>query len=206
MWFMPKARRDSRLSSRGGTQFPALRWDNLNNGAKVIVIDADANTFIMNVDPKRWHGTRAEGNLMSAPPALANVLRPHGEYAIIGPGGGVDVLRAVANGSPSVTGIEINPIIANTVMRDKYADYSQHLYQRPEVHIQVTDGRSFIRNAQTEFRCRSDDPGGYLASTAAGAFALSENSLYTVKHSRIFRALETGWNDCHYPLGIPPAP
>jgi hypothetical protein len=29
----------------------------------------------------------------------------------------VDVLRAVANGSPSVTGIEINPIIANTVMR-----------------------------------------------------------------------------------------
>ena len=37
---------------------------------------------------------------MSAPPALANVLRPHGDYAIIGPGGGVDVLRAVANGSP----------------------------------------------------------------------------------------------------------
>ncbi len=28
---------------------------------------------------------------MAAPPALANVLRPHGEFAIIGPGGGVDV-------------------------------------------------------------------------------------------------------------------
>ena len=50
---------------------------------------------------------------MAAPPALANVLRPHGDFAIIGPGGGVDVLRAVANGSPSVTGIEINPIIAD---------------------------------------------------------------------------------------------
>ena len=71
---------------------------------------------------------------MSAPPALANVLRPHGEFAIIGPGGGVDVLRAVANGSPSVTGIEINPIIANTIMRGRYADYSLHLYDRPDVH------------------------------------------------------------------------
>ena len=37
---------------------------------------------------------------MSGPPAVANVLRPHGDYAIIGPGGGVDVVRAVANGSP----------------------------------------------------------------------------------------------------------
>ena len=59
---------------------------------------------------------------MSAPPALANVLRPRGEFAIIGPGGGVDVLRAVANGSKDVTGIEINPIIANTVMRGNHAD------------------------------------------------------------------------------------
>jgi len=93
----------------------------------VIVIDADANTFIMNSDPKQWQGTEWQKNLMSAPPALVNVLRPHGEYAIIGPGGGVDVLRAVANGSPDVTGIEINPIIANTIMRDRYADYSYHL-------------------------------------------------------------------------------
>jgi hypothetical protein len=65
-------------------------------------------------------GTEWEKRLMSAPPALANVLRPHGDFAIIGPGGGVDVLRAVANGSPSVTGIEINPIIATHIMRGRY--------------------------------------------------------------------------------------
>jgi len=76
---------------------------------KAIVIDADASTSIMNCDVAHWHGTEWERDLMSAPPALANVLRPHGDFAIIGPGGGVDVLRAVANGSPSVTGIEINP-------------------------------------------------------------------------------------------------
>src|SRR5438309_7877798 len=149
--------------------------------AKVIVIDADANTFIMNSDPRQWQGAAWQKNLMSAPPAMVNVLRPHGEYAIIGPGGGVDVLRAVANGSPDVTGIEINPIIANTIMRDRYADYSYHLYQRPEVHIHVTDGRSFVRNAKQQYDVVQMTLVDTWASTAAGAFALSENSLYTVE-------------------------
>jgi len=84
--------------------------DNQGNHGKAIVIDADASTYVMNVDPHAWQGTDWQKNLMSSPPALANVLRPQGEFAIIGPGGGVDVLRALANGSPSVTGIEINPI------------------------------------------------------------------------------------------------
>jgi spermidine synthase len=152
--------------------------------AKAVVIDADASTFIMNADPKQWQGTEWQKNLMAAPPALANILRPRGEYAIIGPGGGVDVLRAVANGSPSVTGIEINPIIANTVMRGRYADYSYHLYERPEVHIQVTDGRAFVRNAKQNFDVIQMTLVDTWASTAAGAFALSENSLYTVEAFR----------------------
>ncbi len=154
--------------------------DSQGSSGKAIVIDADASTYIMNVDPHAWQGTDWQKNLMSAPPALANVLRPHGDYAIIGPGGGVDVLRAVANGSPSVTGIEINPIIANSIMRGRYADYSYHLYQRPGVEIHVTDGRSFVRNAKQNFDVVQMTLVDTWASTAAGAFALSENSLYTV--------------------------
>ncbi|HEX9111063.1 MAG TPA: hypothetical protein VF845_06255, partial [Terriglobales bacterium] len=146
--------------------------------AKAVVIDADASTYIMNTDPHHW-GPVWEKDLMSAPPALANVLRPHGTFAIIGPGGGVDVLRAVANGSPSVTGIEINPIIATTVMRERYADYAYHLYELPEVHIHVTDGRSFIRNSRVQYDVIQMTLVDTWASTAAGAFALSENSLYT---------------------------
>ena len=149
--------------------------------AKAIVIDADANTFIMNSDLAQWHGSDWEKNLMAAPPALANVLRPHGDYAIIGPGGGVDVLRAVANGSPSVTGIEINPIIADTIMRGRYAGYAYHLYERPNVHMHVTDGRSFIRNSKQQYDVVQMTLVDTWASTAAGAFALSENSLYTVE-------------------------
>ena len=148
-------------------------------GGKAVVIDADASTYVMNCDLRTWKGSEWERNLMSAPPALANVLRPHGEFAIIGPGGGVDVLRAIANGSPSVTGIEINPLIANAVMRGRYADYAYHLYERPEVHMHVTDGRSFIRNSREQYDVIQMTLVDTWASTAAGAFALSENSLYT---------------------------
>src|SRR5438132_440898 len=126
--------------------------------------------------------------LLSSPALLAPFGRsrswPEGDYAIIGPGGGVDVLRAVANGSRSVTGIEINPIIANTIMRGRYADYAQHLYERPDVYIHVTDGRSFIRNSKQLFDVVQMTLVDTWASTAAGAFALSENNLYTVEAFR----------------------
>jgi len=158
--------------------------DRQDNGGKAVVIDADASTYIMNADPAKWQGTVWERNLMSAPPAVANVLRPHGDYAIIGPGGGVDVLRAVANGSPSVTGIEINPVIATTIMRERYADYAYHLYERPNVHIHVRDGRSYLRSTQERFDVVQMTLVDTWASTAAGAFALSENNLYTIEAFR----------------------
>src|SRR5271168_3727297 len=178
-----------RFRDPGWVEF--ARWNALSRvevdrqgQAKAIVIDADASTYIMNCDLTHWHGSQWEHDLMSAPPALANALRPRGEFAIIGPGGGVDVLRAVANGSPSVTGIEINPIIADTIMRGRYADYAMHLYERPEVHIHVTDGRSYLRSTPQQFDVVQMTLVDTWASTAAGAFALSENNLYTVEAFR----------------------
>lgn len=158
--------------------------DRNHDGARVIVIDADANTFIMSADPGQLERSEWGGSVLGAAPGVVNALRPRGDYAIIGPGGGVDVLRAVANGSHSVTGIEINPIIANTIMRDRYADFAFHLYQRQDVHIHVADGRSFIRNAQTRYDVLQMTLVDTWASTAAGAFALSENSLYTTEAFR----------------------
>jgi spermidine synthase len=168
--------------------------------AKYIVIDADASTAIMNVDPAKWERDVVSGadpgswkaaspfnwkhDLMNAAPSLANVLRPRGDFAIIGPGGGVDVLRAVANGSQNVTGIEINPLIANTIMRHRYADYVYHLYQRPDVHLHVADGRSYLRSSRDKYDVVQMTLVDTWASTAAGAYALSENNLYTVEAFR----------------------
>jgi hypothetical protein len=169
-------------------------------GGRYVVIDADATTAIMNVDPARWaqpgsatptdtglpstSGFNWKKSLMSAAPSVANVLRPHGDFAIIGPGGGVDVMRAVANGSPSVTGIEINPAIANSVMRGYYADYAFHLYELPQVHIHVQDGRSYVRGSHDTYDVVQMTLVDTWASTAAGAFALSENNLYTIEAFR----------------------
>jgi spermidine synthase len=147
---------------------------------KVIVIDADAQSAIMNTDPHSWDAEYRK-NLMASAPAVANVLRPRGDYAIIGPGGGVDVLRAVANGSPSVTAIEINPLIANDIMRGQYADYAHHLYELPEVHLHVADGRSWIRGSKDKYDVIQMTLVDTWASTAAGAYSLSENNLYTVE-------------------------
>src|ERR1700730_18480540 len=70
--------------------------------ARAVVIDADASTYLMHVDPKKnWKGTEWEEHLMSAPPALANVLRAHGDYAIIGPGGGGGGVGGWAGGRPN---------------------------------------------------------------------------------------------------------
>ncbi len=167
------------------------RWNALSrvevdhqDAAKTVVIDADASTYIMNVEPEQVQGTPWERILQSRPPALVNVLRPRGDYAIIGPGGGIDVLSALAAGSPNVTGIEINPIIANTIMRGRYATYSKHLYQRPDVHLHVTDGRSYLRSTDQQFDVVQMTLVDTWASTAAGAFALSENNLYTVEAFR----------------------
>jgi spermidine synthase len=175
---------------------------NSQNGARYIVIDADATSAIMNTDPASWdqeHNPNPtpthtglpeqpsfnwKKSLMSAAPSVANVLRPHGTFAIIGPGGGVDVLRAVANGSPSVTGIEINPIIINDVMRGRYDAYSYHLYDLPQVHIHIQDGRSYVRNSKDHYDVLQMTLVDTWASTAAGAFALSENNLYTVQAFR----------------------
>ena len=178
--------------AKGMKRQPAeyARWNALSRvevdkfgTGKVIVIDADANTFLMNTDPHHWRDDYRR-NSMSAAPSVANILRPHGDFAIIGPGGGVDVLRAVANGSAKVTGIEINPIIADNIMRDRYADYSFHLYQIPEVHMNVSDGRSFIRDSHDQYDVVQMTLVDTWASTAAGAFALSENNLYTVEAFR----------------------
>ena len=174
--------------AKGAKREPPLfaKWNALSRievdqagDAKVIVIDADASTFIMHSEPHRWAWN--DEVLMGAPSAIANILRPRGDFAVIGPGGGVDVLRAVANGSRNVTGIEINPIIVDDIMRGRYRDYAYHLYDIPEVHIHVSDGRSFVRNTHDQYDVVQMTLVDTWASTAAGAFALSENNLYTVE-------------------------
>ena len=64
------------------------------------------------------------------------------------------------------------------------ADFSHHLYDLPQVHMNVSDGRSWVRGTHQQFDVLQMTLVDTWASTAAGAFALSENNLYTVEAFR----------------------
>ena len=147
-------------------------------GSAMIYIDADASTGIPSYDFAKL-SEKDRKDLFYQGPGLPYLLRPGAKTLVIGAGGGGDLARALASGSRDVTGVEINPIIANTIMRERFPDLSLHLYERPEVRIVVEDGRSFIRRTPERYQVLQATLVDTWASTAAGAFALSENNLYT---------------------------
>lgn len=142
-----------------------------------IKIDASAATQINSLQRLTPGGHAGEVT------ALAHAAFPEGaeRVLIIGPGGGRDVLHALAAGARRVTGVEINPIIAETIMRGRFAKESGRLYFDPRVRIVVDDGRSFVRRSDERFDVLQASLVDTFAATAAGAFALSENSLYTLE-------------------------
>lgn len=154
------------VSREGGTNLPN------------IVIDADAATGIAQFDFDKLDAAGRE-KLLEHGPGLPYRLRRGAKTLIIGPGGGWDVSRALASGSKDITGVEINPIIATTVMREKFPQLSHNLYLRPEIRIHVEDGRSFVRRTPEKYQVIQATLVDTWASTAAGAFSLSENNLYT---------------------------
>ncbi len=153
------------------------------NGTRMIVIDGDASTGIADKDIDNLSEEQRRGILREGP-GLPYSLKPGSKTLIIGPGGGWDVMRALVSGSKDVTGVEINKIIADTVMRDTdpathRSDWSRRIYFRPQVRIFVEDGRSFVRRSSEKYQILQATLVDTWASTAAGAFALTENNLYT---------------------------
>jgi hypothetical protein len=163
-----------------------VRWNpisriallNPNSSDPEIVIDADASTGIPTFDLD--HLTERErAKLLHEGPGFPYMLRPGAKTLVIGPGGGWDVARSLTGGSKDVTAVEINPIIARTIMQQRFPDLSHRLYFRPEVHLVIEDGRSFVRRSTEKYQVLQATLVDTWASTAAGAFALSENNLYT---------------------------
>jgi predicted membrane-bound spermidine synthase len=148
------------------------------DGRYDIVIDGDAATSIANFDFNHLSADDRR-DLRNAGESLPYIVRPGAKTLVIGPGGGWDVARALASGSHDITAVEINPIIATTIMREKFPQYSRNLYLRPDVHVREEDGRSFVRRSTEKYQVLQATLVDTWASTAAGAFALSENNLYT---------------------------
>jgi hypothetical protein len=147
-------------------------------GSPTIFIDADASTGIAHFDFRHLTADNRR-DLLYQGQGLPYMVLPNAKTLIIGPGGGWDVASAIAGGSTDITGVEINPLIARDIMQNRFPDLSNRLYFRPDFHLFIEDGRSFVRRSEDHFQVIQATLVDTWASTAAGAFALSENNLYT---------------------------
>ena len=99
--------------------------------------------------------------------------------AVIGVGGGRDVLSQRLFGLRDVTGIEINPIIINA-LKHRFSDYTS-IGTLGGVKFDVDEARSWFARTPRTFDVIQMSLIDTWAATGAGAFTLTENGLYTVE-------------------------
>ncbi len=152
---------------------------------KSMEIDADARTYILR-DPLRLLGTEKIRHEVASEwvSHYADVLLDSAEVLVIGPGGGLDVVFALAWGARHVDAVEINPTIVNGVMRGAYRDFCGDLYDRRDVTVHVGEGRSYLSRSPKQYDMIQLTLVDTWAASSAGAFSLTENHLYTVEAFR----------------------
>ena len=177
-----------RLHYSRGREQTGIQFEKWNSFSRVTVRDfGEADTLLLEIDAAsntliaRWNG-RPESlapladNLIAVQYALVD----HPRVFVIGSGGGVDLLTAVAAGARDVTAVEVNPIIVG-LLTGPYASFSGGIYRRPEVHVVTDEARSTIRRSHEQYDIIQAGYVDTYAATAAGAFSLTENMLYTVE-------------------------
>jgi hypothetical protein len=148
--------------------------------AMMLDIDNDASTQLIHFD----------GNLAALKwfrydvSSLGAELRSGGTAAIIGVGGGRDVLDCAVNGFKRIVGVEVNPTIVkmNAGKLDGYSGFSKI----PGFELHNDEGRSFLTRSPEQFDLIQASLVDTWAATTAGAMTLSENALYTVDGWRVF--------------------
>jgi SAM-dependent methyltransferase len=151
-------------------------------------IDADAATVITRYDGDIGKLSYLRDDVINA----AYLVQPPTDVAVVGVGGGRDILSGLLFGARHITGIEINPAIFE-VLTDKFADFSGHLDRQPGVSLVNAEARSYINHSSDRYDLVQISLIDTWAATAAGGLTLTENRLYTVEAwDDFYRALKPG--------------
>lgn len=141
-----------------------------------MMIDADASTELIGfngdfntVDYLKYDMTN-----------LVHHLRPNSKVLIIGSGAQVDILSALLFKQKEIIGVEINNNIIETT-NNKFGDFTGHLDRFTQVRIVNDEARSYIARSQDQFDIIQAAFIDTWAATTAGAYVLTENSLYTIE-------------------------
>lgn len=116
---------------------------------------------------------------------FAYQLRPPRSAAIIGGGGGRDILSAMRAGADEIEVVELNPYIVEAVS-EHLGHFSGDPYHAPGVRAVTAEGRSHLTHTQRQFDLIQISLIDSWAASAAGAFALAENNLYTVEAFELY--------------------
>jgi len=116
---------------------------------------------------------------------LVHYLRPGSNVLIVGAGAGRDILSALAFEQHSVRGLEFNEDILN-IVNGRYGPFTGHLDRDSRVVFVHDEARSYIARLREPFDIIQISFVDTYAATAAGGFALTENSLYTREAWQLF--------------------
>ena len=151
-------------------------------------IDADAGTVITRYDGDIGKLAYLKDDVINA----AYLVQPAADVAVVGVGGGRDILSGLLFGASRIRAIEINPAIFE-VLTEKFADFSGHLDRQPGVSLVNAEARSYINHSSERYDLVQISLIDTWAATAAGALTLTENRLYTVEAwDDFYRALKPG--------------
>jgi SAM-dependent methyltransferase len=147
-------------------------------------IDGDAATSMF-----RFEGDPATARYLAYDVTnLAYEIRNTGRAAVIGVGGGRDILSAWVFGFRDVTGVELNPIFIDLITRNEHFRDFANLASLPGIRFVVDEARSWFARSRESFDLVQMSMIDTFAAAGAGAFSLSENGLYTVEGWQHFLA------------------
>ncbi len=165
-----------------------------------VFIDGDRLSAITAFDGRREPLAYLDYTTAALPYHL--VERPR--VLILGAGGGSDLLLALCHDAARIDAIELGPEFVRLV-KETYADFAGHLYDRPEVQVIVGEARGFVVGSGERYDLIELPLLNSFATAAAGNLSLSESYIYTVEAFEAYRAAgvrtaiwrsRAGWN-CH---------
>lgn len=127
----------------------------------------------------------------SAYVALAAAGSKDPRVLVIGVGGGIDVMIALANGAREVTAVELNDAMISMVT-EKFDDYIGGLFRRgtggpgDRVRLLRSEGRSYVKSTDETFDVIQMSGVDSFTALSTGAYTLSESYLYTTEAVRDF--------------------
>jgi hypothetical protein len=110
-------------------------------------------------------------------------LRGRGSALVIGPGGGKDILCALASGDFSVTAVEVNPLVVRAA-NGEFGEFTGRPYRMPRVRAVVAEGRNFLASDRNRYDVIQMTQVFGRIPPSAGAFTMTEDHLYTVEAFR----------------------